>query len=127
MRSMAVYAVRVVGEHTRRSTRRHMKRGRTIVIAAVLTLGLYHHTQAQRPAALASLTTRPAVKTALDAVKAGEAQTIADQVRFCEVPAPPFQEAARGQLLRSEFSRLGLQNVRVDRVVNVLGDRPGEK
>ena len=67
-----------------------------------------------------------AVRAALDAAKSTEPQTIDDQIRFCEVPAPPFKEAARGEVLKREFAQLGLQNVRVDRVGNVLGDRPGD-
>ena len=38
----------------------------------------------------ADLLKDPAVKSAVDAVKASEAQTIADQIRFCEIPAPEF-------------------------------------
>src|SRR5262249_29707333 len=67
-----------------------------------------------------------AVKAALDAAKANEPQTIEDQVRFCEVPAPSFKETARGELLRQTFRELGLENVRVDKAGNVLGDRPGD-
>ena len=67
----------------------------------------------------------PAVKAAIDAAKATEAQTVADQIRFCEIPAPSFKEDVRGQELRRVFQQLGLQNVRVDKVGNVLGDYPG--
>lgn len=67
----------------------------------------------------------PAVRAALDAARAAEAKTIEDQIRFCEVPAPPFKETARGDVLKREFAALGLQNIRVDRAGNVLGDRPG--
>ena len=67
----------------------------------------------------------PAVKAAVDAAKATEAQTIADQIRFCEIPAPSFKEEVRGQELKRVFTQLGLQNVRVDKVGNVLGDYPG--
>ena len=48
-----------------------------------------------------------------------------EQIRFCEVPAPPFAETARGEVLQKAFSELGLRNVRVDRVGNVLAERPG--
>jgi tripeptide aminopeptidase len=65
------------------------------------------------------------VKAALEAAKANEPQTVEDQVRFCEVPAPPFKETARGELLKQTFQQLGLENVRVDKAGNVLGDRPG--
>jgi acetylornithine deacetylase/succinyl-diaminopimelate desuccinylase-like protein len=73
----------------------------------------------------AELVKDPAVKAALEAAKANEAQTIADQIRFCEVPAPSFKETARGEVLKRTFEQLGLQNVRVDKAGNVLGDYPG--
>jgi len=75
---------------------------------------------------VATLARQPAVRAALDMARTSEPQTIADQIRFCEVPAPPFKEADRAGLLRAEFSRLGLLNVRQDRAGNVLGDRRGE-
>ncbi len=79
----------------------------------------------ERPDAAADLLKDPAVKAALDAAKASEAQTIEDQIRFCEIPAPSFKETARGVELKNVFQELGLQNVRVDKAGNVLGDRPG--
>lgn len=66
-----------------------------------------------------------AVKAALDAARADEARTIAEQVEICEVEAPPFKETKRGELYARKFRELGLQNVRVDKVGNVLGERPG--
>ena len=65
------------------------------------------------------------VKAALAAAKANEPQAIDDQIHFCEIPAAPFKETARGAELRRIFQQLGLQNVRVDSAGNVLGDRPG--
>ena len=73
----------------------------------------------------ADLLKDPSVKAAIDAAKATEAQTIADQIRFCEIPAPSFKEDARGQELKRVFTQLGLRNVRVDKVGNVLGEYPG--
>jgi tripeptide aminopeptidase len=67
----------------------------------------------------------PAVKAALDGAKASETQTVADQIRFCEIPAPPFKEEVRGRELQRVFEQLGLQNVRVDKVGNVIGDYAG--
>jgi acetylornithine deacetylase/succinyl-diaminopimelate desuccinylase-like protein len=81
--------------------------------------------QAQRAADVAALLRDPSVKAALDEVRATEPATIADQIRFCEVPAPPFLEKARGEALRKEFVALGLRNVRLDREGNVLADLPG--
>lgn len=77
------------------------------------------------PDDVARLLQNPAVKAALEAAKAGEPRTIEDQVRFCQIPAPSFQEKARGLELKRVFEEIGLKNVRIDRVGNVLGDRPG--
>jgi tripeptide aminopeptidase len=79
----------------------------------------------QEAPSAADLVKDPTVKAALEAAKATEAQTIADQIRICEIPAPPFKEEVRGQELKRVFEQLGLQNVRVDKVGNVLGDYPG--
>ena len=73
----------------------------------------------------ADLLKDPAVHAALDAAKASERQTVEDQIRFCEIPAPSFKEEARGRELQRVFQQLGLQNVRVDQVGNVLGHHPG--
>lgn len=66
-----------------------------------------------------------AIKGAVEAIKAAEPQTIEDQVRLCEVEAPPFQETKRADVYARMFREAGLQNVRIDKVGNVLGDRPG--
>jgi acetylornithine deacetylase/succinyl-diaminopimelate desuccinylase-like protein len=67
----------------------------------------------------------PEVKSALAAARALESQTIEDQIRLSEIPAPPFKESARGEEMRRLFLQAGLQNVRVDKVGNVLGEYRG--
>src|SRR6185295_10050327 len=57
--------------------------------------------------------------------KATEAQTIEEQIRLCEIPAPPFKEETRGAELKRVFTQLGLQNVRIDKVGNVLVEYAG--
>jgi tripeptide aminopeptidase len=66
-----------------------------------------------------------AIKAAVEGLRASEPQTIEDQVRICEVEAPPFKETKRGQLYAQMFRDIGLQNVRIDKEGNVLGDKPG--
>jgi acetylornithine deacetylase/succinyl-diaminopimelate desuccinylase-like protein len=66
-----------------------------------------------------------AVRAALDAARRNEAKTVEQQVRVCEIPAPPFHETARGLELQRLFNALGLKNVRVDQTGNVIGVRPG--
>ena len=67
----------------------------------------------------------PAVKAALDAVKANEPQAIEEQIRFCQIPAPSFKEETRGKELERVFQQIGLQNIRVDKAGNVLGEYRG--
>jgi acetylornithine deacetylase/succinyl-diaminopimelate desuccinylase-like protein len=102
--------------------RQTVRRVGRIAVAAALFAG---PAGAQQASIVPSLMRDASVKAALDAAKASEAQTIDDQIRFCEVAAPPFKETARGELLRRAFTQLGLQNVRVDKAGNVIGDRPG--
>ncbi|MEK7831540.1 MAG: M20/M25/M40 family metallo-hydrolase [Acidobacteriota bacterium] len=68
----------------------------------------------------------PKIKQALDHLKATEPQTINEQIKACEIPAPTFHEAKRGEWFKQRFTELGLKNVRVDKIGNVLGERPGK-
>jgi len=67
----------------------------------------------------------PSVKTAMNAAEHNEAHFIDEQVRICEIPAPPFMEQVRGKELARIFTNLGLENVRIDKAGNVIGVRPG--
>src|SRR5262245_26982461 len=73
---------------------------------------------------LAGFTETREVRAALDAVKS-DAAIVDDQIRFCEIPAPPFKEERRANALKLEFEHLGLLDVRIDKAGNVLGSRPG--
>jgi len=73
----------------------------------------------------ARLAQDPAVKAALDAAKRNEPHFLDEQIRICEIPAPPFHEDARGRELERLFRQMGLQNVRIDKAGNVIGVRPG--
>jgi acetylornithine deacetylase/succinyl-diaminopimelate desuccinylase-like protein len=103
---------------------------KTLVIAFItllVTLSSAAESRAQEGAAGigARLMQDAAVTSAIDRVKRNEEQVIEDQVRLCEIPAPPFMEQARGEALRRAFIAAGLKNVRVDAAGNVIGDRPG--
>jgi tripeptide aminopeptidase len=73
----------------------------------------------------AELNADPTVRAAMEAARRNEANTLELQVRLCEIPAPPYQEAVRGQELKRLFQELGLRDVRVDAAGNVIGVRPG--
>jgi tripeptide aminopeptidase len=101
-------------------------------IAALLTLSLLGFTLSasaqQRVSELgASLLQTPAIRAAVEAAKAIEPATIEDQIRLCEVEAPPFQEARRGQLFAQMLREAGVKNVRIDPEGNVIGERPGQQ
>ena len=67
----------------------------------------------------------PAVKAAIEAAKRNEPKIIDEQIRICEIPAPPFHEEQRAQELKRLFEKLNLQDVRIDKAGNVIGVRPG--
>ena len=66
-----------------------------------------------------------AVKTALEALRAAEPQTIEEQIRICEVEAPPFKEGKRAALYAQLLRDAGLTNVRIDKEGNALGEKRG--
>ena len=53
-------------------------------------------------------------------------KTVAEVIELTEIPAPPFKETARAQRVQEKFTALGLENVHVDAVGNVIGTRPGK-
>jgi tripeptide aminopeptidase len=68
----------------------------------------------------------PRVKEALAYLERTEPRTVEEQISLCEIPAPPFKEAARAAEFRRRLEALGLKDVRIDAEGNVIGERPGE-
>jgi tripeptide aminopeptidase len=83
--------------------------------------------QPRTPDIGASLLQIPAVRAAVDAAKVIEPQLIEDQIRLCEVEAPPFREARRAQMYAQMLREAGLKNVRIDSEGNVIAERPGQQ
>lgn len=100
---------------------------RRIGLSVLIALGVVSGAAAQQDAANVGprLLQDAAVKTALEALRASEPQTLEDQVRLCEVEAPPFKETKRAQLYAQLFKEIGLSNVRIDKEGNVLGEKRG--
>lgn len=69
-----------------------------------------------------------AQSTGIDAIlatiKSDNAWTVSQQKSICEIPAPPFKEAARAAEYKRRFDALGLKT-RIDAIGNVLAERPG--
>jgi acetylornithine deacetylase/succinyl-diaminopimelate desuccinylase-like protein len=67
----------------------------------------------------------PAVAAAVRSADGLEPWVVEQQIALCQVEAPPFKEKGRGEVYRRAFEQLGLRNVRMDSVGNVIGERPG--
>lgn len=91
-------------------------------LAPVLALALAAPSAAQTVAIPAR---HPAVAAALALLQRENAWIIEQQVSICEIPAPPFKEAARAAEMVKRFRALGLANVRIDAEGNVIGERAG--
>jgi tripeptide aminopeptidase len=64
------------------------------------------------------------IDAVLATLKSDNAWTIAQQRSLCEIPAPPFKEAARAAEYKRRFEALGMR-ARIDAIGNVLAERPG--
>jgi tripeptide aminopeptidase len=80
-----------------------------------------------QPRDVADRLSAPGAREALTAARTAEPQTIDEQVRLCQIPAPPFGERARAAAYVAALKAAGLRNVRTDREGNVLGERPGRE
>ncbi len=104
-----------------------MKRTRVcrIVCLLVMCLSGALTANAQTRSTGAELARLPQVRRALDYIKSIEPETIEEQIRITEIPAPTFKEGSRAEYFKRRFTELGLKNVRIDRAGNCLGERPG--
>jgi tripeptide aminopeptidase len=74
---------------------------------------------------LEALLHSPAVQQAFELIHQMGDECNDELVRICEIPAPPFKEAARIEYVSSRFKEFGLTNVIVDAEGNVIAERPG--
>lgn len=73
---------------------------------------------------LAKLAGDPACARGLQWIDKSAAWSTEQQIRLTEIPAPEFNEAARGVALAEIFAANGFQ-VRTDKTGNVIAERPG--
>jgi acetylornithine deacetylase/succinyl-diaminopimelate desuccinylase-like protein len=96
-----------------------------VLVTGIIGSGAVAHGQ-QDPANVGPrLLQDAAIKAAIDGLRTAEPQTLEDQIRICEVEAPPFKETKRAQLYAQMFKDAGLVNVRIDKEGNVLGEKRG--
>lgn len=65
------------------------------------------------------------VQVMLERIAASEPETLAEQVRLTQIPAPPFQEQSRAQYFLQQMRSRGLNDAYIDSEGNVLGLRKG--
>ena len=70
-------------------------------------------------------TSNAKVRAALDILKTDNAWTVQQQVELTQIPSPPFKETARGLEYKKRLEAIGLKNVHIDSVGNVIAERPG--
>ena len=72
-----------------------------------------------------SLLTRPDVKQAFDSVDARATAIVDEWIKLVQIPAPSTKEQARAAYIKAELEKLGLADVRVDKMSNVSAVRKG--
>lgn len=65
------------------------------------------------------------IKNALDFLKEDNYNTTKEQVELCEIAAPTFYEENRAKLYKEKFKNVGLDDVYIDNMGNVLGTIKG--
>lgn len=92
------------------------------------TLGALGATLLVSPLAAQTLaipSSNPKVRAVLDILKNDNAWTLQQQMELTQIPAPPFKESARAAEFKKRLEALGLRNVRIDEVGNVIAERKG--
>jgi len=74
---------------------------------------------------IAALAARSEIVSAAEWFRAAEEQIAHWQLGLAAIPAPPFGETDRAQWLASRFVDVGLSNVAMDAIGNVIGTVPG--
>jgi tripeptide aminopeptidase len=69
--------------------------------------------------------TNDKVRAALNVIKADNAWTMQQEIELTQIPAPPFKESTRAAEYKRRLEALGLHNVRIDSVGNVIAERRG--
>jgi len=65
------------------------------------------------------------VQNTLRDIEANEAETLAEQVRLTQIPAPPFMEQNRAEYYLTQMQSRGLADAYIDSEGNVIGIREG--
>jgi len=98
-------------------------------IAFVAVVALTTPGRAEPPssveAATQALVDNPKVKAALEAIKADDAATFAEQKHITEIASPPYKEKVRAEYYLKRMQELGLKDASIDAEGNVIALRKG--
>jgi acetylornithine deacetylase/succinyl-diaminopimelate desuccinylase-like protein len=76
-------------------------------------------------AAYQALADNPKVKAVLEAIKADDAATFAEQKRITEIASPPYKEKLRAEYYLKRMQELGFKDAAIDAEGNVIALRKG--
>src|SRR3954469_5938307 len=79
------------------------------------------------PSLVATATLFDRLAPARARLTANDERLLATQIALCEIPAPTGEESEGGLSVAARFRHLGLDDVRIDEVGNVIGTRAGEE
>ncbi|HEY5883679.1 MAG TPA: M20/M25/M40 family metallo-hydrolase [Pyrinomonadaceae bacterium] len=68
---------------------------------------------------------RPEIQEAFNFIDSHVDEITSEQIRICEIPAPPFLEQERALYIQRRFNELGLTDVHIDQEGNCLGFSKG--
>jgi acetylornithine deacetylase/succinyl-diaminopimelate desuccinylase-like protein len=90
------------------------------LLVAGLAMSAAHGEAADYDAEIERLATRPDLVRAFELIEAGERASDAELITLTEIPAPPFGERDRGEYYAEVLRSLGVAEVEIDEVGNVL-------
>jgi tripeptide aminopeptidase len=76
-------------------------------------------------AAYSALVDNPKVKATLEAIRADDAATFAEQKRITEIASPPYKEKVRAEYYLKRMQELGFKDAAIDTEGNVIALRKG--
>src|SRR5690242_19672237 len=102
--------------------------GRLFLFAAaslLIPLPVHAEPPANIDAAYQAIVDNAGVKAALDAIKADDAATFAEQKKITEIAAPPYKEKVRAEYYLKRMQELGFKDASIDGEGNVIALRKG--
>lgn len=107
------------------NTKNGMLAGVILVAALALATPVGAEPVSSVEAAAQALVDNPKVKAALEAIKADDTATFAEQKRITEIASPPYKEKVRAEYYLKRMQELGLKDAGMDAEGNVIALRRG--